>query len=660
MEKIIQKNKDGILKLDNGLSKTTSDNKDIVSFNNIKLLDISYNEYNEKKIKINFYKKYSIISPKIDTIKNSYEINYYNAPLKEKEILEHKYIIIKTQGFFLLFKLDFSNCYTLTNDIKNKYGIEIKYVNNQYFNIKLSLFNDSYDLYKTISNFKKIIPLWGYNIGILVDYYKNNVMFSEIIKIFKKNISYIIINNSPVIEELNNYKINNINNYLEKLILNDLKYIFQYDNTISKESNKNNQVLKYRNGNHVIFNNKQYLDYFNNESKDFLFKVYSKILEKKSNGIYLNSSYPVINNEEEYNKITCKGDREILTYSNNIKKGVSILNNLIDRLNDNENENMYFSNILSDDFINTFFLMEYNGALKKIITKICHIYKQGYINFGIIFKQTNFNLLSKISYKKLIILLLPIPVVFDIEIINDIINKNNKAKELLPDILKIRSQFLTLFDNIIYNFKNHGILPVTSYSYQDNISGLILGESIYIAFITDRLLDSIISLPRGKWYSISDYIIIKGEGNFIQQSNNKLFHFFLKSGSIIPINNSTSYSNKIKFMIYPEYLKDEKNNITINKIKSRILERVDAENMIIHDFKLSSKANEIIINYSFKSKIDINNMISFHIIIEDLNIINIKLNNKKIFFKKYKNKQYLEFEISNKTNNNNIVIHYSI
>ena len=631
---------------------------------NEKIVEIFIKKDQLNILELDFFQSFRLITPNLERRNNKYAINYSLIPLTLDDIIDFRYIIIKINKYYLIINVNFDNDYSLIyNDLK-KQRLIIKFSSYQNFNIRISVYNKLNDFYKLINKNISLLPIWIHGLGLVNDYKKklnNDVKFADIKEQLETETIYLLLKNwedqNSHLKNNKNY-IENIQGYLQKLILNDIYSIFQFDNTVPIKDSIKFPVLRMRNGELATDTNRVSLDYFNKEGEKALSSLFNKILNMKSSGIYLYPGYAFFSDSMIYKKTICKSEIGLLPYSKNIQKALKIINKIT---SENKKESdLFLSNILSPFISSLTFLREFSGDIYQTINTIEEFYRQGYVNFGFYIKNESFNFMTtKNSSKEFILLLLSPLVFFDIGIIIGYIKKNNILKDHFVKMLKKRMAFRILFDNLVLDFKENGVLPIKAYSLKNEIVGFFMGKYLFCAFLKERIFDSIFTLPEGKWYSQTNNIIVEGKGNFIHRGEKDFYLIFQKEATIIQYIVNTSYNqplnpNKIIFSIFPLQKINEK-----NKFIDQIVERMSVNNEtidIIHNFKLKFEKSKIIITYHSNNKNNLDRDITFHIVIEKARVKNIICNDKKILFSGEGNKSFVEFGVINKNNKINIEI----
>ncbi len=640
-----------------------SDKIDIFAGNKKLIIAILYrDQFNT--IEFNFFHVFNLITPSLNIYNNKYSIDYSRVPLSIKSVEDFKYIIVRVTDCFFCFNLNYDNDYQIIKDEKDNQKLSIKFSREQFFKIYIYKYDKLNDFYISINSNYKLLPVWINNPGFIIntnELINNDIKFAEIKSELKNNEIFIILKNWIIFSDRYRNKKNfDLNHFLDKLKFNDIRCILQYSNAISKGDNSNLSLLKMRNGKLFEGNNSVFIDYFNKNGEEELINFIKEILNANSSGIYFNPTYFFFPDEDTLDKIITKSEHEILLYSKNVKKGLIKINNCIKKIKAviEKNNIVFVSNVLSDSINNANYIREVTNNLETEIIIFEDLYKQGFTNFGLYINLKKLNLNKKDLIRIFILIFITPIFLFDLDLIDDI-KKNITLKENLIDIIKIRLSVSSLFDNILIDFKNNGILPIKSVNIEDRIRGIFIGEYLYLGLLNDGIFGSSLYLPEGKWFSLPDNLIINGGSNFIYKGKNKFYCLLQKENSII-INNFSSERNqflknkKVKFIIY---LNDD--SLLKKKISNRIMERVLLEKKeveVFHDFEIKKANNKIIMVYNSKNNENLERYIYFVFIISEMKVEKITCNNKKIIFNSKENA--IEFNCINKENKLNFEIYF--
>ena len=205
---------------------------------NEKIVEIFIKKDQLNILELDFFQSFRLITPNLERRNNKYAINYSLIPLTLDDIIDFRYIIIKINKYYLIINVNFDNDYSLIyNDLK-KQRLIIKFSSYQNFNIRISVYNKLNDFYKLINKNISLLPIWIHGLGLVNDYKKklnNDVKFADIKEQLETETIYLLLKNwedqNSHLKNNKNY-IENIQGFLQKLILNDIYSIFQFDNTV--------------------------------------------------------------------------------------------------------------------------------------------------------------------------------------------------------------------------------------------------------------------------------------------------------------------------------------------------------------------------------------------------------------------------------------------
>ncbi len=640
--------------IESPLVKSSEDPDKIdITFENKKIIIAILYRDNYNTIEFNFFKEFSLLSPSLKIL-DKYSINYSKVPLKIKNIEDFKYIIFRIDNDFYVFTLSYDNDYQITSEDQQKFCF--KFSTEQSFNIKINKYEKLADFYIQINKNYNLLPLWLNNPGVMIgfnEFMNEGITFADIKSEIKNNEIYVILKNWIYYSKnFNNKKKFNINNFIQKANFNNIRYILQYNNCISEEKNKDFSIVRMRNGELFLDNNTVLIDYFNKQGEDELYNCYKEIFSLNSSGIYLYPPYFFLSDEGYLDKVVTKGAHEILVYSKNVKKGLVRINNIINKLknNDSKENSIFITNVLSESLSSGVYLKEIFSSLDVEVVNFEDLYKQGFMNFGLYLKQKDI-IFNKKEIIKIFILIFCVPVfIFDLNLIMNL-SKNENYKENLLNILKTRFSLNSLFDNVLIDFIKYGIIPIKTVFKINIFKGFLIGRYLYCALLNEGLLNNDLYLPEGKWYSLEDDFIINGGCNFVYKGSKKNYYLLQKENTIVIYNQTSEFNKllknkKIKFVVFykGDFLQDK-------KVKKKILERILIDNKTIeiyHNFELKKIKNKILIKYISGNKDNLGRDIIFDFVLDQKETDYIFCNNKKIIYNRKKNS--VEFNSVNKEN----------
>lgn len=592
-------------------------------------------------IEFNFFQKFKLFTPAL-TAFNNYSIDFSKVLLKINETEDFKYIIFNIYDYFLVFSLSYDNDFQIIKEGTDQQKLSIKFSTDQYFKINIKKFTDLREFYTAINKDLNLLPLWLNNPGLMIDLNDithEDIKFSDIKADIKNNEIYLILKNwisySNIFKNSRNEF--NFDDFIQKVIFNNIRYILQYDNSIPKEKSLDLPVLKIRNGELYLDKNMVMIDYFNRQGEEKLINFYNEILNNSTSGLYLFPVYYYLSNKEALDKVIIKNEYEISVYSKNVKNGLKKINKIIEEVKRNiydKDDYVFVTNVLSKSLDSTIYIKEVSYVLEEEIIVFENLYKQGFINFGIFLKLKDVAF-SKKDLIKILIIIFSVPFyILDINLIF-YFKKNPIYKEILVNLLQVRLSLNSLYDNILFDFKKYGIIPIKAVFKAASFKGFFIGNYLYCAIINEGLLNYGLYLPEGNWYNPEDNIIVKGGSNFFYKGEKKNYYLLQKKNSIVIYNFSSEHNRflknkKIKFIIF---ITDD--ILLKGKITKKILERIIIDKRtfeIFHNFEFKKNKNKIIMKYFSNENYNIGRHIYFTYVIDQKEVDWINCNNKKVVF----------------------------
>ncbi|MBN2546111.1 MAG: hypothetical protein JXB50_09970, partial [Spirochaetes bacterium] len=629
---------DKILNFDENLDlKEDRNNNSITVYNNEKKI-LSFNYFQDEnsfKLELKGVSNASLISPDLNADNNYlYEFDYSKLLLSDKEYYEFRSVILKINEIYLIITINFNNHCRIEKINEENLKMILHFEKNSKLSFNFSIEKSLNKFYKKFS-MKTKLPVWMNNIGFVYDCskMKDKEFFFTDLKIKFKSDDLIILIKNYDLKGNSIYK-NNTDSFIEKLRFNDIKFLFEYDNTVPESISDNFSIMKLRNGESIKEKNKNYIDFFNETGRKNLSDIYQKIIGLNAKGINLKPVNAVFPDENTHEKALCRTGTQMILYKRNIKAGLIILNDIIKNIKKKHDDILFFSNILTDSLNETFFLKTiYKDDLFQILTVIEDIIIQGYYNFGFIISEKSINLLN--TNPKLLIILLFSPIVFfEYEIAERIEIRQNIFK-FLNDLIILRTN-LKIYSETTFNlFKTEGNIPLKLFKEEGKILGFFYGEFLYCSLLQERFFDPYYAIPEGNWYSINDKMIIKGLCNYTDREDKSSYKLFIKENSVILLLKQSILKNnflpdKLICYIYPDFVNKKKLTVTFDE---SIIQEGETH-LLTHKIILSFQSKELQINYTNDNKINTGRKIDFHIISCNVIINKILHDNNKIIYKK--------------------------
>ena len=601
---------------------------------------------------LSFLDDIELVTPAV--FKNKFAIDFSVLPLSRNGIKDFRLIIIKLNSFFIVIKINTLTGYTVDFGQIKRNEVGILFKNSDKFKVTIEKYEHLEEFYKDNNVRLELPPINLSGLGIIYDFIKNqgnNIKFAELKSILNFDDIYLILKNWENNKNKFDFHkhLDEIEGFLHKIMINNINYIFHYDNTISVDLSDSFNVVRMRNGNVSAENKRAYIDFFSKEGESELFEIYNKIVDINSKGLYLDPVHLYFSNDEIFEKSVVKSAEGLNQYMNNVISGIGKINEIIRELKEKKKDRniSFFSNVLSrslDAFIYIDFL-PYDLLEGLYLAE--EIYKQGFINYGFFISEKTLSL--KNNLRSFIPLLFVSAVFIDIEILMDQIAVHESLKNHFINLLEDRAALRYSVDNALVDFKKEGRLPVILYKTKNKTTGFFIGKNIYCALAEPRVFDTIIILPAGKWYSLKDEIIIEGGKAFSYKGEKGFYHLFQKENTIALYGSKSTHGVSAKsFFIFPA---------KENSFKTQIVERLsDGEIEIHHNLSFKKNKNSIVINYTSKQKENIGRTFLFRCIIKEKTVDKIIVNNKKKIFKREQNSHFIEFSHINKENCINVEI----
>lgn len=630
------------------LQASSSENDKLdVYVNDLRLFDIVYFESLSNFIEFKFKTPVNIETP--SSLKRSGRLStiFSHAPLMDNKIEDLRKIILRSKKGFLLIKFDYDNDLNVRYEHSKDHIIRINFPNSRDFFINVSYHKNINEILKISSLIQDQMPLWVYGLGLFYDLNKKqdiNIYFSDIVKKYGDS-TFVILNNW---DNLGFIKFDSkVESIIHKMMLNKIKYILNFDNSVPITESKNLAVFKKRNGEFFMNHNKVYIDYFNDDGKRLLANTINEIFKNKANGIYFNPLLPSFDDEETYQKTICKSGREIIPYNKNVQLGLKKFNNILNGIN---TKSAFFSDILSPLLQNSIYIKEIKNEFEDAILVINDLFKQGYSNFGVLVKDKKNNLFSKKGVLISILLLCCPIVVFEIE--NILGSIYNEYSNYFINTLLMRAKLRVYFENVLLTFKREGLVPLSIVEENGKLNGFYFGKDLYCAMLKEKYFDLTFYLPDGLWFNIEEKTIIEGGGYYIHRGKKDIKSLFIRESSMILMEGEDQYktgllSKEINIYIFPKISRE--NKLSKKIIFERYVQK-DEDKSIAHYIEYKNIDKKTVVIYRCSDKNNLKRKIIFNLIVNKSNVSKIMSNKKRIILKEQKDSDLIKFSFFNNEN----------
>jgi hypothetical protein len=618
------------------------------------ILEISYQHNDFLELKFSSKLQYKLISPDIGgSLSGKFE--YSSIPMHKKQNYIISITILQFDQFFLVMEMDYENDieYYKTNDYENDFFIKIRDISG--FSIKIQYHDILEKYYKTKFKLNKNqIPDVFPGLGIITDFKKTpvkNINFSEIKSFFNTDSLVFMlrnwINTGSKIRCTTSID-SDIDSFIEKMRINNINYILHFTGKIDTNDNPGVNVIRLKDGNFYISDDKYIIDPFSESGRNFIKKSFRYLLDAGASGIY-SEQFDIDAIDNEKYAMMIAGDENPVILKDNIKSGLLIFSKIIDELSGEKP--FHYSNVIFDksgsylydldsDFTRSFYDIEnyfLQGNMKLSVYIDNEILEKNTVrDISMLFSTLFFACIFFIDYNSIYTIL-----------------KNNSVKNLVLHTVKLRMSFKLFIENVLSDFLTKGIIPVTNIIKSGELKGFLCGGKLYVAFIRDQMFSQSLFIPDSEYFCFNTCTIVEKSGDFYYKSNREYFIYFQKINSVIPYipeknHFELTFPSAVQFYVF--FNKNSKVSI-IEKavIKGQIID-------IEHDFIIKFSRDKVTLNYSSEEKKNLSRFISFIFISK--NKINKVLSAGKRLAVKSISDDCTEFQVINRTNEINIVIEF--
>jgi len=317
-----------------------------------------------------------------------------------------------------------------------------------------------------------------------------------------------------------------------RLRLSGTHVLYQSSLTKNPDMDKT-PIFKLRSGDPYEHNKRHTIDYFHRLGAETLIKKLNMMLESETGGFDMDSLTPLYQTAELLTKTVCKVEGALLSYRDSIAQGLTRLNEILEQLPD---QKLIFSSLINRFTRRIIPRIEVKGNMDQIRIMIQNIIYQGISQYALTFTSDSTDQLSgSQNFKKLFFIIAAPMILLDLKWLERISDKNKKFYQALQKSIRIRNEYEPLRNYLLKLFQTDGILPMDTISgIGGHVSGLMMGQHLFHPIIQDKMLESVITLPRGSWYDKSTGKILEGGNTFAHRGEKQIPLFFQKSDSIIP------------------------------------------------------------------------------------------------------------------------------